>query len=99
MKRLAVCLAAGLLAAFAFLFAGFLVGVYLSRSVWYFITLPGVMLKRLADVWFVPSGPGFFLGSQSQGAHHIFTAICILAVWVPVFFAVFWFLGTRRAEP
>ncbi|MBI3561174.1 MAG: hypothetical protein HY080_05590 [Gammaproteobacteria bacterium] len=87
----------GLAAALAFLASSFFFGVYIEKSVWFWVSLPGAKLKHFIDASVTPSGAGFFFGSQRQGMQHLFMLVCILLVWVPIFSVVAW--GLRHARP
>jgi hypothetical protein len=96
--RVVLYLLVGLLGATGVIAAGvFSRGAILP--VFAFVWTPASWLVRLSDVLCPPIGVKCILGSTSQGAHHLWFALCLLGFWWGVLSIAAWPLLRLRGHP
>jgi len=70
------------------------------RPLFLIVWTPATWLVRLSDVLCPPTGVRCFLGSVSQGTHHLWFGLCLLGFWwIVLSFAIWPFFRLRRSSP
>jgi len=92
-------LISGLLSALGVIAAGFF-GYGAWQPLFLFVWMPAIWLVRLSDVICPPKGVRCFLGSVSQGSHHLWFGLCLLVFWWTVmWFAISPLFRSRQTDP
>ena len=83
------CAALGVVSALLLIVGAFFVGVAVpsvARVIW----APGAFLVAVSNAICPPFGVECFLGSQRQGAHHLWFFICLLLAWASLLSVAWW---------
>ncbi|MDD1526211.1 hypothetical protein C7U92_02575 [Bradyrhizobium sp. WBOS7] len=93
--RLILHLLAGLICALGMIAIG-VVAHGAINPVFLVVWTPATWLVRLSNVLCPPMGVRCFLGSVSQGAHHLWFGLCLLGFWWIVMSCAVWPLLRQR---
>ncbi|MCS3728943.1 hypothetical protein [Bradyrhizobium betae] len=96
--RLILHVLVGLLGALGVIAAGVL-SHEVMQPFFLIVWTPAIWLVRFSNVLCPPAGVSCFLGSISQGAHHLWFGLCLLGFWWIVLSCAIWsLLRLRRSS-